>query len=79
LKNKSAEIVRRYFDLTHGINPVARCDVCGSLTALYQLDDAERPICPRHGADSPLDKLLMDANAHILLDHFFQPDMANPQ
>jgi len=49
------------------------------VTALFQLDDCDRPICPRHGNEEPADKLLMEADAHLLLDYFFQPDMNNPQ
>ncbi|HKV56455.1 MAG TPA: hypothetical protein VJN94_17610 [Candidatus Binataceae bacterium] len=73
------EFIQQYVAATEGTNPVVRCGVCDSLTALYQVDDAGRPICPRHGSGDSSDKLLMEADAHLMLGHFFQPDMDNPQ
>jgi hypothetical protein len=79
LNPKVKQFIRSYLEEVQNGTAVVRCGVCGSVTALFQLDDRERPICPRHGAGEPADKLLMEADAHLLLDYFFQPDMDNPQ
>ena len=76
---KVKQFIRSYLEEMQNGSAVVRCGICDSVTALFQLDDRDRPICPRHGAEETADKLLMEADAHLLLDYFFQPDMDNPQ
>jgi hypothetical protein len=79
LNPKVKEFIRAYLEQAQDGTAVARCGVCDAITALFQVDDNDRPICPRHGSEEAVDKLLMEADAHLLLDYFFVPDMENPQ
>lgn len=64
-----------------GNAPVARCRVCGNVTAVYRAGDGGECVCARHfGVDDGGEReLAMDIDAFILLNYYFKPDMTNPQ